>query len=105
MWELDREEDRVRSLEGANRDAMQRGLGTDEVMRSWKPQVTAMSVRPTSIKDPKLPSKQEIADHNMTHLPFRSWCRICVEARGRGRQHRRLAHDVSKGNIPRLTMD
>ena len=25
--------------------------------------------------DPKLPSKVEVEAHEMTHLPFRNWCR------------------------------
>ena len=28
--------------------------------------------------DPKLPSKEEIEKHMVTHLPFRNWCRVYV---------------------------
>ena len=30
---------------------------------------------------PKSPSAKEIAFHNLTHLPYRSWCRYCAAAR------------------------
>ena len=30
---------------------------------------------------PKLPSDAEVAAHNLTHLPYRSWCPHCVAAR------------------------
>ena len=43
---------------------------------------------------PKQPTSQEILEHNVTHLPYRSWCPICVQARGRQnnrpKQHSKL---------------
>ena len=33
------------------------------------------------------PSPQEVARHNLTHLPFRRWCKWCVMARRAGRPH------------------
>ena len=32
--------------------------------------------------DPRQPSHQETEEHEMTHLPFRSWCRHCIMGRG-----------------------
>ena len=34
-------------------------------------------------KDPGEPTKEEINRHNVTHLPYRSWCPICVKAKGK----------------------
>ena len=31
--------------------------------------------------DPRLPSEREREEHEMTHLPFRSWCRHCIICR------------------------
>ena len=28
--------------------------------------------------DPTLPSVAEVQEHNVTHLPFRNWCRHCI---------------------------
>ena len=39
-------------------------------------------------KNPKLPSTEEVEEHNRTHIPYRSWCQWCVAGRGRGDQHR-----------------
>ena len=36
---------------------------------------------------PKQPTPQEILEHTVTHLPYRSWCPICVQARGRQNNH------------------
>ena len=32
---------------------------------------------------PVEPTKQEIAEHNLTHLPFRSWRPCCVAAKAK----------------------
>jgi hypothetical protein len=28
--------------------------------------------------DPKKPSAEEVAKHELFHLPYRSWCDVCV---------------------------
>ena len=43
------------------------------------------------MQDPKLPSPEEIAEHDFSHHPCRSWCMCCV--RGRARES---PHDKSK---------
>ena len=50
------------------------------------------------------PTPEEVAAHEETHLPFRSWCRYCVRGRGRSVSH----HGVSgKGEeqIPTISVD
>ena len=37
---------------------------------------------------PVLPSEAEVEQHELTHLPFRSWCRHCVRAKGKENPHR-----------------
>ena len=34
-------------------------------------------------KDPGCPTREEVERHNVTHLPYRSWCPVCVQARGK----------------------
>ena len=41
-----------------------------------------------SARDPGDPPTKEREDHNATHIPFRSWCPICVKAKGREEAHR-----------------
>ena len=42
------------------------------------------------MKDPILPTPEEVDRHYvMGHLPYRSWCPICVGAQGRESAHRR----------------
>ena len=42
------------------------------------------------VKDPGMPTAREIAEHEITHLPHRSWCAACVAGRSRDRPHKRL---------------
>ena len=42
------------------------------------------------IRDPGAPTLREIAEHELTHLPHRSWCHACVAGRSRDRPHKRL---------------
>lgn len=55
------------------------------------------AVTPTIKKEPRTPTTQERAEHEATHLPFRSWCRQCVEGRMENRPHPQtlqLEHEV-----------
>ena len=38
---------------------------------------------PRSLHVPKEPTAQERAEHELTHLPFRSWCKTCVMSKSR----------------------
>ena len=38
---------------------------------------------------PTLPSKAELEAHNVSHLPFRSWCSACVRGWGHSLSHRK----------------
>ena len=47
-------------------------------------------------KDPQQPTEQNIKEHNVTHLPHRSWCPVCVKARGREDMHRNVLDEGIK---------
>ena len=36
------------------------------------------------MQNTKFPNQAEIDEHNMKHLPYRSWCRRCVRGKGQG---------------------
>ena len=48
-----------------------------------------------------LPSEIEVAQHGLTHLPFRSWCRHCIRATGKESPH----HESSPGGVSKLATD
>ena len=41
---------------------------------------------------PSSPTYEEVARHNETHLPYRAWCKVCVQ--GKARQSGRKARPV-----------
>ena len=43
---------------------------------------------------PIQPSKKEVEEHEVTHYPYRSWCRYCVAARGRRDKHASVSQSI-----------
>ena len=39
------------------------------------------SIVAQGLPEPRQPTKAEVARHNLTHLPYRSWCPHCLAAR------------------------
>jgi hypothetical protein len=56
-----------------------------------------------SLFDPAQPTSRQIDDHDRTHLPYRSWCKWCVEAKGREDAHSRVQTD--DGGLPVVGME
>ena len=69
-------EDRVEGVEDVLNDEVQ-------------PEANAETRQVQGVKTPYKPSAREIADHNLTHLNYRSWCPTCVQGRGVSDPHRR----------------
>ena len=59
-------------------DDGEEGVGSSEGERQLK-----------KVIDPLLPSKAEISEHQLSHLPYRSWCPHCVKGRAREMGHQR----------------
>ena len=53
--------------------------------------VVAQGERARPLPQPRLPSRQEVQEHELTHIPYRSWCVHCVRGAGRSDAHRRRA--------------
>ena len=49
----------------------------------------------TSLRSPSTPSPQDLAQQNLSHMPYRNWCPICVQAKCRSGQHCRHQHQHS----------
>ena len=58
---------------------------------------------PRALSSPSQPTAEEIAQHWLTHLPYRSWCKFCVAAK-RGNAPHRFCHLYSR-EIPLLVAD
>ena len=51
-------------------------LSTEQLLRESNEKAKKVHMK----QSPELPSESEVAEHNATHLPYRSWCVHCVEA-------------------------
>ena len=53
---------------------------------------------------PGAPTVRELEEHNVTHLPHRSWCEVCVSSRARDKPHYRGQGQDDKC-IPEVVFD
>ena len=53
------------------------------------------------------PSAEDIEKHNVTHLPYRSWCEVCAKAVGREDPHYRKSSSERErgGGLPKISLD
>ena len=60
-----------------------------------------------SKKSPKDPTKKEREEHELTHMPFRSWCEDCVKSRARNAHHRKKSapDPLEEVKVARVHMD
>ena len=58
------------------------------------------SARP--LRSPPVPTPQMIAEHEVTHIPYRSWCPACVAGRGRAYSHH---HKGRESSVPVISAD
>ena len=59
--------------------------------------------QPHTLRDPGTPSPGEVEEHNITHMPFRSWCPACVHGKARDKHHQR--RDQSEKGLPEVVFD
>jgi hypothetical protein len=53
--------------------------------------------------DPRKPTGKEVELHNLTHLPYRNWCDVCVAAKGKDLDHRRDVREAR--GLPEYSFD
>ena len=64
------------------------------------------AVVPVPAASPCSPTRVEREAHEATHLPFRSWCEVCVQGRMDNPPHRRLApHAAEDHRLPEVHLD
>ena len=77
----------------------------DAAAEGREPQVedeTNEDRKPRRMADPMRPTRREIEEHEITHIPYRNWCWACVQGRGKATPHRR---SKESGSIPELHLD
>ena len=64
--------------------------------------IVVENVKP--LPQPKVPTQAQIDAHNLTHMPYRSWCPHCVAARRPNSHHRSSSSDSQRAD-PLLVAD
>ena len=65
--------------------------------------VVAQGERSRPLPQPRLPSRREVQEHELTHIPYRSWCVHCVRGAGRSDAHRRRARQDEEEREQHMT--
>ena len=69
------------------------------------------AVKPKAATQPRLPTSEERRLHELTHVPFRSWCEHCQRGKASSRAHRRNQRQKVRRNgedgmdLPVVSMD
>ena len=77
-----------------------REAGADDVVDGVDEEEAQM---PRGLPAPPEPSTADIAKHNLTHFPYRSWCPHCVSCRRPNAPHR--SHRSSRRMVPLFCAD
>ena len=57
------------------------------------------------MKDPAEPSHDERARHELTHVPFRPWCRHCVSGKAADDPHQRRHERREEPEVAKASID
>ena len=65
--------------------------------------VVAQGERARPLPQPRLPSRREVQEHELTHIPYPSWCVHCVRGAGRSDANRRRARQDEEERKQHMT--
>ena len=54
------------------------------------------------LRDPGMPTRREVLEHNLTHLSPRRWCPHCLNGKGKDSQSLWLKGAFAKNVVPRI---
>ena len=84
-------------------------VGVDDAAVGGEDRVAEDQARqPRLPHDPGRPTKREIAEHCISHWPFRPWCRHCVYCRAVCKPHRSRSdedREFGRERIPTISLD
>ena len=92
----------VGGQEGQTQEAAEAGESGAAEEEPIEPNPEDHQVRGAS--DPGQPTREERSRHELTHLPFRRWCRHCVEGRAPDDPHMCGPCDEERG-VPKVSLD
>ena len=76
----------------------------DDGQAHGPPEESMEEVKVVGVKNPGVPTAADIAEHNLTHAHYRSWCPTCVAAKGVSDSHFRQP-DRSERSVSTVCSD
>jgi len=104
--EVDKDEEAEENDEDRKKEDDKNGLSHD--MATEDEEATEEGEEGRKAVGAKIPQKvsnEERQAHELTHTPYRAWCRYCVRGRGKNRAHKKSAIDKSEIEVPRVAID
>ena len=95
-----RREGGMAKIEGVDEGDETEGAGGREALDEWEDFGSRQVVRKHDLRQQ---SQQKKEEHEMTHLPFRSWCRHCIMGRGRKEDCRKTME--KERQVPEVHLD
>ena len=94
----------MKDAANAKREGPSEEEGKDEEIEEEAPEEQGQR-KTKRMLDPKLPSSEEVREHNLTHMPYRNWCPHCVRGRGKEMDHKKKEKGDSEMEIPEYHLD
>ena len=69
--------------------------------QAGSPEAHEAKIKPS----PEKPTQDEVARHDATHCPYRSWCEVCVAASAREDPHPRKDKRNTENGLPVIQAD
>ena len=60
---------------------------------------------PQQMPAPQHVSQSEREEHEITHTPYRTWCKFCVQGRGRKSPHSHQDNATRGRGVPKISLD
>ena len=84
---IDKENEDEEDEESEEEDVMEsevHGEGVGEIIKATREERIVKK-----LIDPRRPTEHEVEERNLTHIPYRNWCPICVRAKWKDLGHRK----------------
>ena len=98
----DAQEDAPAAPDAADSTSRDRATAADD---SVEHDAEEEAERPRGLRDPGMPSVAEIAEHDLTHIPARPWCKHCINGKGKDKHSLKLVGAYADNLVPRVRLD
>ena len=78
-------------------------VSPDNLIAMNEGEIAEEGIKTKGITAPYVPTKEEVEEHERSHIPFRAWCKHCVFGKGENTAHR--STEATERGVPQLDWD